>query len=279
MIYCKELNENYDNEKDLFKDLRDNKDLIISSKKSKIYEGVNKGVVYANSQESIQKVLTAEKGISIDDSYYYFVVNSSKILDSHRDLHIDGNWEKTKKEQQGKVFLVFDHQLKRDDIIAMKEDIELVTATIPFATIGKGYAGDTYCLIYKVRKDKIINTQAKEWLEKGYSLEASVRMQYMDIVFCANSNDEDDVKEKQNFDKYYPTIANKNEFENIRYFWAIKQAKNTMESSLVMFGSNSATGLIPETKETEPSKDTQSEPSKDTQANKIDYKYLIENLK
>lgn len=258
MIYCKELNKSFDTEQELFKALKDNKQLIIDAKKSEVYEARRKGVGVHCSQDSITKILGASKGIEMDNDYYYFVVNSSNILDSHKDVHLQGNWEKTVKEQQGRVYLVFDHKLLRSEIVAMKEDIEMFTEIIPFSAIGKNYQGDTYCLIYKVKKDKIVNSEAKEWLEKGYNFEASVRMQYMDIILCLNSNSEEDKREKENFDKYYPLIANKEDFEEIKYFWGVKQAKNTMESSLVMFGSNPATGTIQENK-TEPLKDTQNE--------------------
>lgn len=236
---------------DLFKALMENKSLIIESKKAEIYKSHDKGLSITTNQQSIAKMSEASKSFNMDSDYYYFAVNSANILDSHSDMHIDNNWEKTVKEQQGKTYLVFDHQLKRSEIIAMKQDVEMFTATIPFKAIGKNYEGDTYCLIYKVKKDRIINAEAKQWLESGYDLEASVRMQYMDIDVAIDSKSSDMVKEKANFDTYYPLIANKSDFESIDYFWVVKQAKNVMESSLVMFGSNGATGLIQENKEPE----------------------------
>lgn len=256
MIVCKELDRSFDTKEELFKALKENKEFIINAKKSVIHKSVEKGIGVTSDQLSVSKVFEANKSLKYDDSFYYFVVNSSRILDSHKDVHLDNNWEKTKKEQQGKVFLVFDHTLKRSEVIAMKEDIELITATVPFSVIGKDYEGETYVLIYKVRKDKIINKEAKEWLEKGYSLEASVRMQYMDIVLALKSDSEEDKKERENFDRIFPLIANKDDFNEINYFWGILQAKNVMESSLVLFGSNPATGLIQEEEKQEPSEDT-----------------------
>lgn len=236
---------------DLFKALKENKSLIIESKKAEIYKSCDKGLSITTNQQSIVKMSEASKSFEMDSEYYYFAVNSSNILDSHLDMHIDNNWEKTVKEQQGKTYLVFDHQLKRSEIVAMKQDIEMFTATIPFKAIGKDYDGNSYCLIYKVKKDKIINSEAKQWIESGYDLEASVRMQYMDIEMAMNSNNKEHSKEKATYDTYYPLIANKSDFDSIDYFWIVKQAKNVMESSLVMFGSNGATGLIQENKEPE----------------------------
>jgi hypothetical protein len=255
---------------DLFKALLANKDLLIKEKTSQIYKSCEKGSTLSVSQESMAKALETNKAFKMDSDFYYIAVNSSDILDSHGDLHIKGNWDKTVKEQQKKVFLVFDHQLKRSEIIAMKEDIEMMTAEVPFSLIGKNYEGKSYMLIYKIPKDKIVNDDARNYLEKGYSLEGSVRMQYVKIELAIKSKDKEYEKEKVIYDKYIGNIANAKEFKTIDYFWAVTEAKNVAESSLVMFGSNPATGMIQEQKEEkeaveDTSTENKEEPSKDTQ--------------
>jgi hypothetical protein len=261
-------NKTFESKEQLFKSLIDNKDLLIKEKTSQIYKSCEKGSGLVVNQEQIVKALETNKAFKMDSDYYYFAVNSSNILDSHGDLHVKGNWDKTAKEQQKKVYLVFDHTLKRSEIIAMKEDIELITAEIPFSLIGKDYEGDSYVLIYKVAKNKIANKEAKEWLENGYSFEASVRMQYVKIELAINSKDKDSEKEKAVYDKYIGQIANSKEFSSIDYFWVVQEAKNVSESSLVMFGSNSATGTLQENKEAVIDTSINNEPSLDTQAEK-----------
>ena len=244
-IYCKELDKSFDTKEQLFKALVDNEKLIIDAKKSQVFKSFEKGLEVCTDQNAISKAFQDEtKGIKFNENYYYFVVNSANILDSHGDMHVDGNWNKSVKEQQGKVYLVFDHSLKRNDIIAMPKDIEMFTAKVPFSLLGKNYEGETYSLIYKVSKEKIVDKTAKEWLEKGYNLQASVRMQYVKIETAINSNNPDYSKQKANFDEYYDLIANKSDFKEIDYFYIVKEAKNIMESSLVLFGSNPATGEI-----------------------------------
>lgn len=253
---------------ELFKALILNKELLIKEKASQIYKSCEKGATLNISQENIAKALETNKAFKMDSDYYYFAVNSSNVLDSHGDLHVKGNWDKTVKEQQKKVYLVFDHQLKRSEIIAMKEDVEILTAEIPFSLIGKDYDGDTYVLIYKVAKNKIANKEAKEWLENGYSFEASVRMQYVKIELAINSKDKGSEKEKAVYDKYIGQIANAKEFKEIDYFWVVVEAKNVSESSLVMFGSNSSTGTIQENKEAVIDTSINTELSNDTQEQK-----------
>jgi len=245
MIFCKELNKEFNNKKELFKALAENENFIIAQKKLET-KSIDKGAVVCSNQNSIKKAFESEtnKALKFDEDSYYFVVNSSNILDSHNDMHVDGNWNKTVKEQQGKVYLVFDHKLERKEIIAMPNNIELLTAKIPFSLLGKNYEGESYSLIYKVAKNKIVDKQAKEWLENDYNLQASVRMQYVKIETAFNTNDSEYSKQKAVFDTYYNQIANKDEHKEIDYFFVVKEAKNVMESSLVLFGSNSATGRI-----------------------------------
>ena len=244
-IYCKELDKEFKSKEELFKALAENETFIHDAKKSQFYKSFEKGLQVVTDQKQIEKAFDAtEKGIKFDSDYYYFVVNSANFLDSHGDVHADGNWNKSVKDQQGKVYLVFDHSLKRSDIIAMKKDVEMFTAKISWDMLGKNYDGETYSLIYKVKKDKIVNKEAKEWLEQGHELEASVRMQYVKIETAFNSTNPEYSKQKSVYDTYYPQIANKEDFEEIEYFWVVKEAKNVMESSLVLFGSNSATGIV-----------------------------------
>lgn len=274
MIYCKELNKKFESKSEMFKELFENKDLIIESKKAEIYKSIDKGLKFVTDQKGIEKAFNNElnKELKFDSDYYYFVVNSANILDSHGDMHAEGNWEKTVKEQQGKVYLVFDHNLKRSEIIAMRKDIEMFTAKVPFSLLGKDYEGETYSLIYKVKKDKIVNKEAKEWLEQGHELEASVRMQYVNIMTAFNTDEKEYAKQKETWDMYYPQIANKNEFNEIDYFWVVKEAKNVYESSLVLFGSNSATGRIDSENKTEAEEITseiKEEPTEVTQKRKL----------
>ena len=89
-------------------------------------------------------------------------------------------------------------------------------------------------------------------------------MQYVNVELAMNSEDKRDKAELKTFNDNIGNIANKSDFEDLTHFWVVKEAKNLGESSLVLMGSNSSTGVI------EPLKDTQSiniedEPLKDTQ--------------
>ena len=254
MFKCTELNKSFDNVVDLYKALKDNKEEILSFKMANTLKSCDKGASVKTKLINVTKHLETLKNIELNDEFHYIAVNTTKILDSHMDVHLNGIWSKTVQEQQGKNYLVADHKLEIDKVIARKEHVEMIVAEIPFRSIGKDYEGDTQALIYKIPKDKIVNEAAKEWLESGDEIEASVRMQYVKIELAMNSDNINDKVEKANYDTYIKEIANKEEFEEINYFFIVQEAKNVKESSLVVFGSNNATGTLENKRQ--PSDDT-----------------------
>jgi len=257
MYKCKELDTSYDTEQELFKALKDNKADIIASKKASIYKSCEKGSGVKSNRLDASKINGATKEQFSDDNYHYIAVNTTNVLDSHKDLHVNGIWNKTAKEQNRKNALVDTHYMSLKTTIARRKDVEMFVAEIPFASIGKSYEGNTQALIYKIRKDKI-REEYKEFLEDGSDIEASVRMQYVNIKLAINSEDEEYKEEKLVYDKNISNVANKEDFETIKHFWVVSEAKNNGESSLVLQGSNHATGIVQENK-IEPSNDTQEE--------------------
>jgi len=274
MFNCNELNKSFDNVVDLYKALKDNKEDILSFKMANTLKSCDKGASVNTKLINVKKHLDTFKNIAMSDDCYYIVVNTTKVLDSHMDVHLNGIWTKTVQEQQGKNYLVADHKLEIDKVIARKEHVEMMIVEIPFRSIGKNYDGNTQALIYKIPKDKVINEAAKEWLESGDEIEASVRMQYVKIELAMNSDNINDKIEKANYDTYIDQIANKDEFEEINYFFIVQEAKNVRESSLVLFGSNNATGIMQSKQK--PLKDTTE--SKRAAANALQTKEYFINL-
>ena len=227
---------------DLFKDLKANLPLIMDLK-TKTYLSHEKGLAVKYTPLLVSKFsIDEQKALKLDDSYYYVVMNTTKVLDSHEDLHINGLWKKSVQEKQFKNYVTADHKLETLSIAVRKEHVEMFTAIVPFSALGYSYEGNTEALIYKFPKDKVQIPLIKEWLDSGDSIEGSVRMKYIKFLFCMDSNDPDDVEFKKNYDKYYDQIANKNDFDYIPYYFAILEASNEKESALVPYGSNSVTG-------------------------------------
>jgi len=270
MIHCEELNKSFENKDQMFVALKNAKSDIIGLKKAQIFKSHDKGLGVNLKNIDLSKFSDTSKALMTDSNYYYVVVNTTKVLDSHKDLHKDGIWNKSVSEQQGKNYLVTDHKMEMANVVVKKENVEMILADIPFSSIGKDYPGTTQALIYKVKKTDVINPLAKEWLDSGDDIEASVRMQYVNIDLAMNSEAKGDESELKRYTDNINEIANKSEFENIDYFWIVTEAKNIGESSLVLRGSNSATGLI-DNQKGEPFKSThEDEPLENTQKDFFD---------
>lgn len=252
MIHCKELDQDFSTQEELFKALKENKDKIISIKKKTIYTGYdvnspeNSKQVVSNSQVKLKAIeQSASKDLFKDTDYYYFAVNTTNVLDSHNDLHVKGIWNRSAKLQNRKNYLVDTHSLTIKDTIAYPEDVEIFVTEIPFKALGKNYEGDTEALIYKVHKDNIIGDTIKDAIDKGKTMQASVKMQYVQMEIAMKSEAKEDEDEFATYNKYKGQIANIGDFKKEPlYFFVQKEAKNIHESSLVPFGSNSATGQI-----------------------------------
>lgn len=228
---------------ELFTYVKANLTQIIDAKKVEQYS-CNKGQAMSCKVLNSSKLMVAEKAIAVDDNYWYIAVNSTNILDSHDDLHVNGIWNTTVKDQQGKNYLVDSHDITIDSTIVKKEHIEMFVATVSFESLGYPYKGDTQVLVYKFQKAQVIHDKARYWLESGDEIQASVRMRYVTIEFALDSNAPEDEVFKKRYVEYLGKIANRQDFDYIPYFFVIKEAINQRESSLLPFGSNHVTGNI-----------------------------------
>lgn len=275
MIFCKSLNKEFETKEEMFKELKANMDIIIDKKKSEFQHSCDKGTAVSCKSLNGIKLNDAEKAsIEIDDDYYYIVVNSTNILDSHEDLHVDGIWNKSVQDNQGKNYLVTDHELSIENVVVRKEHIEMFVATVSFKSLGYPYSGNTQILVYKFRKDRVLIQAVKEWLESGDEIQASVRMRYVTIEFAMDSNDPEFATEKKRYEQYKTRIANAADFDYIYYFYIIKDAVNQRESSLVVAGSNHVTGNI-----IEPSKVKDTQEDEQHVIEKIEPTEVIQKLK
>ena len=273
MIFCKDLDRNFETKEKMFSALRENHEKLKEFKKKTVFYSKDKGTSIKRS--NLKGIKESElKQIVDTDKYFYIAVNTTKVLDSHLDLHLDNIWNRSAKNQNRKNYLVDSHIFTMSATIAAKEDVEIMVVDIPFSAIGSSLQGMTQALVYQIEKDKIIDQKAKQWLEEGKDIEASVKMQYVDIKFAMNSADPEDREFKACYDQYIGTIATKQEYEEeygeINYFWAVSEAKNKDESSLVLRGSNPETGQII----VGPSNDTQQQDSEKSRLEEV-RKYLI----
>lgn len=260
MIECIELGKSFATKSELFSAIASNSKDIISLKKAAIQKSCDKGQL---STFNLFKVTEETKSLlGLKEDYIYPVINTTKYLDSHGDVHMDGIWNKSLQEQKGQIYYVADHELKTTSVIAFPSDVNAFTKEVPWSFVGKSYDGNTQALIYEIPKDKIKLQAAKEIIEEKQPVQNSVRMQYVRIKLAMNSEDKEHVEFKSNYDNHISMIANKEEAEERGYYWIVEEAKIAKEGSMVLFGSNDATPIqysdaAKSTSEQEPPQGTQ----------------------
>jgi len=283
-MYCKALKKDFADKSELFRELKQNEERIISLKKAQTYKSAEKGQLSIFG--AYLKPDLVDKSLGIKQGYVYPVINTTRYMDSHDDVHFDGIWKKTLKEQSGKIFYASGHKLDIDNIIAWPEDVRAFTETVDWAMVGKDYPGQTEALIFEIAEENIKKPSALEAIRQRRKVQGSVSMIYVKITLGLNSDEKDYAVNKAYYDSHLNLIANKEEVESQGYFFGVEEAKIYKEGSLVIAGSNDATEIIyPEEEEEEEKKIIQPEestekniePEESTQSEI--YKYLLENIK
>lgn len=257
----------FSSKEELFKMLFDRKDDIISLKKADLKSTDSiKFTPIDKSEETI-------KGINVPDGFIYAVINTTKYMDSHNDVHLDGIWDKSIKDQQGKVFYVADHSLSVMSVIAFPKNVEMLIQDISWKDLGADFSGKTQALIFKVNKANIKLEQAKEIIEEKIDIDHSVRMQYVKFDLALDSNDDEHKEQKKLWTKTIGLVANKDQAIKKGYFWAVSEARVFKEGSMVLAGSNDITPMLTSDKDIEPEDSTQKDEPLDNTQKELDEFY------
>ena len=242
----------FKNKKELFSWLKENEDDLISFKKASFKTAdcfsapVN---LIMNDVQSLSKgIMTNEEAIvakgSVEDDTIKVraIINTTMVRDSHKDVHINGLWKKSLKENKRMKHLQ-EHEMKFDKIISDKEDLKAFTKTYDWKQLGYDMEGKTEALVF----DSTIRKSRNATMYGEYKSENvdnhSVGMYYVNIKLAFDSKEEDDEKYKEEYDKHIEQIANKDEVKQDGYFYAVYEAK-AIEGSAVPLGSNQITPTI-----------------------------------
>jgi len=252
MITCKALNKTFESKKDMFDELRKSKRVLLAEKKASYKSNVenslnfiDKGEVSKNDEANV---------LSIGDTVKN-AINAVYWFDSHEDVHLPKNWNKTAKEQNGKVYHVINHELKIGSIVGYPKDVKVYVQDVAWKDLGVNFEGKTEVLVGETKMTEKTNRDAFLAYRDKEPIQHSPRMLYMDFALAMDSDDPYDKEEKALFDKHIDKIPNKEKVLEVGYFFAVKEAKLYNEFSTVTFGSNSATTNLD--KNNEPSDDTQ----------------------
>jgi hypothetical protein len=254
----------FENKKDLFNYLIQNKSLLIAEKKMSVKhsEGFAYCGTFYNDKDETVKANNAVDvdGSNIDEIKVRAIINTTNLMDNHHDVHLPGIWSKSLKENKTIKHLQ-EHEMRFDKVISDKNDLNAYAKTYTWAKLGYEYEGKTQALVF----DSVVKRDRNDFMFKQYAGgNHSVGMQYVRIELAVN--DKDFKEEYEVWQTYYPEVVNQSFAKSVGYFWAVKEAK-VIEGSAVPMGSNHATPTLDNNIKDAPEQSTHQtdkEPSKDT---------------
>lgn len=256
----------YADKSKLYDWLIQNKSLLIAQKKSSIKHADAFSGALSFILDDDKTVVTKSELIpaTVTKIKVRSIINTTKLFDSHGDVHIDQLWNKSIKETKDN-YLVKQHDFSFDGIIS--ENVKVMAKQMTWHELNYNYEGNTQALVYDsiIDKDDMPdNTKSMfDAYRKGRVKQHSVGMRYVSLTFALN--DERYEEDFAAWNKYFPIIANKEDALNNGYFWAVTEAKN-IEGSAVVKGSNFATPTHSVEAKNTPPAGTELEPVKSIQA-------------
>ena len=244
----KNLIPKFTEKSDLFAFLRENKSKLIAQKKAlpTISDDLEFGytktaTVKTFGTKAKDNAEPVEGELPVD-----IIANMSGYCDSQQDVMLRDSWKKSITEVgpsgQKIVYHLKNHDYSMDAIVGKNpvftsRDIDLSMFNIA-TDIKKAQALICSSTVMQKYDEKLYNLY-----EDGQVLNHSIGLQYINIVLCLDSTEEEDVQEKKNWDKYYPQVINKDKVDNYGFFWAVIEAK-ILEVSAVLYGSNPITNVL-----------------------------------
>jgi hypothetical protein len=242
----------FQNKVDLFAFLIEKKTDLMAQKMSTVKFADGVGVSLEVERGEVNKA--ASTTTNENEIRVKAVINTTNLMDSHKDVHLPGIWTKSLKENK-RIMHIQEHQSNSfDKIISSGSDLQASTKTMTWKSLGFDAKGNTQALVFDSTVKASRNKFMFDLYKDGHVDNHSVSMRYVKISMAINSEDDAYITEKAVWDKYYPEIANNKEADNTGYFWAVTEAK-VIEGSAVPMGSNPITPTI--SIKNEPSLDTQ----------------------
>ncbi len=269
----------FNDRKDLFKFLIENKATLMAEKKyhPKHGDGIN---------ITFDRVLVDTKGKAIQSKSnapfdtqgltqikVSVAINSTNIMDSHSDVHLPGLWKKSLSENK-LIKHLQEHEMSFDHIISDGGDLKAYTQNMSWKELGADLKGTTEVLTFDSTIKLSRNPYMFDQYAKGYVNNHSVGMQYVSLVMCIDDDSECYGAEYEAWQKYIGEVANQDAAIQQGYFWAVKEAK-VIEGSAVPIGSNYATPTLDNNMKSKPGNHLENRPPKSTG---INYGYLADNL-
>lgn len=229
---------------DKFSFLQENKSNLIYESKTvmKKADGIFVPTVNITGFKNHSKKFINKQNENLTSLRKRLIINTTYIMDSHDDVHIDNIWNKSVKENKNAKHIQ-EHKMSFDKIISDGEDLKVYVQTYKFRDLGYDADGDTQALVFdsNIKQDR--NSFMFDEYLKGRVNNHSVGMFYVDLALAINCDGTEFKEEYDIYSKHISRIANKDYVEEKGYFWAIYEAK-FIEGSAVPLGSNFLTPTL-----------------------------------
>jgi len=225
----------YNDKQELFDWLRKNKGLLLREKKSSIKAPEYGFGIGISDEEYKRPDSNKELGIiSVDTgkTTAKTVINATNIIDSYLDMHIPKCFNRSVKSNKDPLHLQ-EHKMLYDFIIADgPNEVKSYVTTLSWKDLGYSYKGSADLLmhdVYFTGRNKVMEERYRNAQVKYHS----IGMQYIDVVFCVDSEEKWWREEKDNYDQYIELAVNPEVAQENGYFWAVKELREVEGSAVV----------------------------------------------
>lgn len=266
---------------ELFKHLKDNRKTYIAQKCSTPHKSddFDYGVLElrANSKEKIgvkvNKSIVEKEDLMDDEIGVDVITNMAGWCDSYMDVLMPDCWNRTISEKGASNKQLIYHLKNHGDWLNGYATDHIIGGNVQMSSkwidlsqfniesdLKQGQALIGSSIVKKKYDAKCFHLYSDDEIKQH-----SIGLRYIKIFLCMNSTEEEHTYEKENWDKYYKYVINKDKVDGRGYFWAVTEIK-LLEYSAVLYGANELT-TVQGTSKNEPPKGIQPEPSEDILAN------------
>lgn len=219
---------------------RANKDELLATKKAatKFTDSLVSQPFVSEADFEKKSVANPEDSNTLDVTV---VANTTNFMDSHSDVILTGAYDESIATRGNSIPHIADHKHEATSHVG---DVQKVyTKNIPLRSFGLEQEGETQALLFDTTIRKDYNENIFNFYKSGKINQHSIGLTYGDIQLAINSQHEDDKAEYEVWQKYYPSIINKDLADKKGYFWAVPKV-DVRENSAVLFGSNPLTPTL-----------------------------------
>ena len=234
----------FEDKKELFKYLIENKSKLIAQKKAMPIT-----VDSPFSRSSIMKIAepkSTQSNVSSSDNIRVKIVgNTANWVDSYFDLVLPNAPNRSINNRKHLIPHLKDHDYR---IAAEIGDVvDIYTENVSLRDLGLDIDGSTQAVIMLSDVKKSYDERSFAKYKAGKANQHSIGLQYVKLELAIN--DESEEAEFATWQKYYDQIINKEVVDESGFFWAVLEYK-LIEISLVLFGANELTPTLDSGKST-----------------------------